>query len=351
MICFSVKILLAALCILGCCLAHKGKQLDEEDERSSASGYRFDENSSNKPVVQGDVKVVEITPDFFSQLLPFRRDGSLLSFPGRADRYHGGNRFGAPFSGLRRPASKSSGRDAFFSALRTQVNARSEEDSAEKRSFTAQFLGLRRSAPQRSGGDMLFSALKTQVSPRPKEDSGVKRNVLDPVFGLRRPSPQRNGGGIFFNALKTQGRPKLEEDTEIKRRKGLEMWSRAMEMGSGKVKEMVLPLSQTEASRSSCKAIPFIQNISEPKCETITIQNRFCFGQCSSFYIPDSSERRLLHSCSRCAPSKVRKTIVSLKCHNGIIADREATHIEECECEAQNEAELLYHLNKLNSAK
>uniref|UniRef100_H3B6P7 DAN domain BMP antagonist family member 5 n=1 Tax=Latimeria chalumnae TaxID=7897 RepID=H3B6P7_LATCH len=247
MICFSVKILLAALCILGCCLAHKGKQLDEEDERSSASGYRFDENSSNKPVVQGDVKVVEITPDFFSQLLPFRR---------------------------------------------------SEEDSAEKRSFTAQFLGLRRSAPQ---------------------------------------------------ALKTQGRPKLEEDTEIKRRKGLEMWSRAMEMGSGKVKEMVLPLSQTEASRSSCKAIPFIQNISEPKCETITIQNRFCFGQCSSFYIPDSSERRLLHSCSRCAPSKVRKTIVSLKCHNGIIADREATHIEECECEAQNEAELLYHLNKLNS--
>ncbi|XP_055599998.1 gremlin-1-like [Uranotaenia lowii] len=44
-----------------------------------------------------------------------------------------------------------------------------------------------------------------------------------------------------------------------------------------------------------CKTEPLVQRIREEGCLSRTIINRFCYGQCNSFYIPKSPKRRRHH--------------------------------------------------------
>ncbi|XP_053696877.1 uncharacterized protein LOC128744117 [Sabethes cyaneus] len=45
-----------------------------------------------------------------------------------------------------------------------------------------------------------------------------------------------------------------------------------------------------------CKTEPLVQRIREEGCLSRTIINRFCYGQCNSFYIPKSPKRRRHHA-------------------------------------------------------
>uniref|UniRef100_A0A182WT14 CTCK domain-containing protein n=1 Tax=Anopheles quadriannulatus TaxID=34691 RepID=A0A182WT14_ANOQN len=45
-----------------------------------------------------------------------------------------------------------------------------------------------------------------------------------------------------------------------------------------------------------CKTEPLVQRIREEGCLSRTIVNRFCYGQCNSFYIPKSPKRRRHHA-------------------------------------------------------
>ncbi|KAK7901898.1 hypothetical protein WMY93_018667 [Mugilogobius chulae] len=81
--------------------------------------------------------------------------------------------------------------------------------------------------------------------------------------------------------------------------------------------------------RDWCKTQPLRQTISEEGCQSRTVVNRFCYGQCNSFYIPrhlgpssGSGSGRKHHnklqepfqSCSFCRPQRITQLTVQLDC-------------------------------------
>ncbi|XP_048377693.1 cerberus-like [Stegostoma tigrinum] len=126
------------------------------------------------------------------------------------------------------------------------------------------------------------------------------------------------------------------DDGKSRQRSAEEAWRRLIDKGRGVTEEIVLPLSEREATGSSCRAVPFTQSISHLNCKTFNIQNRLCFGHCSSFFIP-GTEQRLYRSCSRCFPSQLKKIVVSLECEGVLVVSRNITLIEECKCDLETE--------------
>ncbi|XP_036381348.1 DAN domain family member 5 [Megalops cyprinoides] len=133
---------------------------------------------------------------------------------------------------------------------------------------------------------------------------------------------------------------------EVKRRQGQEMWQRAMDKGNQDKEVMALPINPKDTSKQNCAAVPFVQRVTAAGCESVRVHNKLCFGQCSSLYIPPGGESpgsmavAGLHSspCSRCAPSKVRSTVVTLRCL-GTMKPREerVLIVEDCKCETGRE--------------
>lgn len=60
-----------------------------------------------------------------------------------------------------------------------------------------------------------------------------------------------------------------------------------------------------------CEAKPFNHTIRRENCKPKTIQNRFCYGQCNSFYIPG---RKAMNTCLQCKPEYVFNDTVILEC-------------------------------------
>lgn len=104
--------------------------------------------------------------------------------------------------------------------------------------------------------------------------------------------------------------------------------------------------------RDWCKTEPLIQKIKEEGCLTRTVINRFCYGQCNSFYIPKNPKRRHRHlssseerededlngpafkACAFCRPSKFTWITVTLKCPSLVPSFRKKRiqRIKQCQC-------------------
>ncbi|KAM9356393.1 gremlin-1 [Pholidichthys leucotaenia] len=65
--------------------------------------------------------------------------------------------------------------------------------------------------------------------------------------------------------------------------------------------------------RDWCKTQPLKQTIHEEGCVSRTIINRFCYGQCNSFYIP-RQEEGAFQSCSFCKPKRFTTMTFTLNC-------------------------------------
>ncbi|XP_072104261.1 uncharacterized protein [Mobula birostris] len=127
-----------------------------------------------------------------------------------------------------------------------------------------------------------------------------------------------------------------KHDPEARRKMAEDAWRRVIEKGRGAAEEIVLPLTEYEVTRSSCRSLPFVQKISHPDCESLTMQNQLCFGQCRSFFVPGAGPR-LNHSCSRCSPSQLRKTVVLLECEGGRTVNKDVVLVEGCQCDLQKD--------------
>ncbi|XP_044127944.1 gremlin-1 [Bufo gargarizans] len=120
------------------------------------------------------------------------------------------------------------------------------------------------------------------------------------------------------------------------------------ERGKGKghalVAEEVLESSQealhiTERKylkRDWCKTQPLKQTIHEEGCNKRTILNRFCYGQCNSFYIPRHIRREegSFQSCSFCKPKKFTTMMVTLNCPElqPPKKKKRITRVKQCRC-------------------
>lgn len=92
-----------------------------------------------------------------------------------------------------------------------------------------------------------------------------------------------------------------------------------------------------------CKTEPLVQKVREPGCLPTTVINKFCYGQCNSFYIPKGPRRRdnreerpppAFKSCSFCRPKKFSWIVVTLRCpgQSPPIRYKRLQKIKQCKC-------------------
>ena len=103
-----------------------------------------------------------------------------------------------------------------------------------------------------------------------------------------------------------------------------------------------------------CQSNPLIQRVGHDHCLSTTILNRFCYGQCNSFFIPKNQlggggsgsgssggsttghhpPRKAFESCATCRPKKTSRKTVTLKCP-GLqppIRRKRVQIIHQCRC-------------------
>ena len=107
-----------------------------------------------------------------------------------------------------------------------------------------------------------------------------------------------------------------------------------------------------------CQSQPLIQRIGQDQCLSATILNRFCYGQCNSFFIPknqlkddDQDQQQVsesgaisgagiaatakaFRSCAVCQPKKTSWVTVTLKCPSLVpnIRRRRVLVVNQCRC-------------------
>nr|QXO37068.1 gremlin1b protein [Ancistrus sp. JW-2021] len=88
--------------------------------------------------------------------------------------------------------------------------------------------------------------------------------------------------------------------------------------------------------RDWCKTQPLKQTLHEEGCVSITILNRFCYGQCNSFYIPRHVRREegAFQSCSFCKPKRFTTMTYTLNCPDLQPPTRKkrVQHVKQCRC-------------------
>lgn len=109
-----------------------------------------------------------------------------------------------------------------------------------------------------------------------------------------------------------------------------------------------------------CKTEPLVQRIREDGCLSRNIINRFCYGQCNSFYIPKSPKRNRMNrlkrlwnsldefepedltgaafrSCAFCKPKKFTWITVTLRCPSLVpqLRRKKIQRIKQCKCIAE----------------
>lgn len=94
----------------------------------------------------------------------------------------------------------------------------------------------------------------------------------------------------------------------------------------------IMPIS--DLKENSCEARPFNHTIESDNCKPKTIQNRFCYGQCNSFYIPG---KKVISTCQQCKPELYVMDTVTLECtkdNHLRFKDVQVQMVISCKCEA-----------------
>ncbi|KAM8972498.1 DAN domain family member 5-like [Pelodytes ibericus] len=145
---------------------------------------------------------------------------------------------------------------------------------------------------------------------------------------------------LFKNAKKTEesnripGDPSMDQEA-LQRRQA---WESAMAREDTPHPPQVLHIDQEALIRERCEALPFVQNLHRKHCLPMTIPNKFCFGQCNSFYVPGKAAgHRQTQPCTRCVAMKSRRISVALQCRYGRIFWEEVELVQECHCVTQRE--------------
>lgn len=85
-----------------------------------------------------------------------------------------------------------------------------------------------------------------------------------------------------------------------------------------------------------CKTQPLKQTIQEEGCLSRTIINRFCYGQCNSFYIPrhNYQDGEAFQSCSACKPKTFSTITYTLFCPGQTPSTRKkrVQRVKLCRC-------------------
>uniref|UniRef100_A0A8C3VKH0 Gremlin 2, DAN family BMP antagonist n=1 Tax=Catagonus wagneri TaxID=51154 RepID=A0A8C3VKH0_9CETA len=85
-----------------------------------------------------------------------------------------------------------------------------------------------------------------------------------------------------------------------------------------------------------CKTQPLRQTVHEEGCHSRTVLNRFCYGQCNSFFIPRPGGGSLgsFQSCAFCRPQRAAALLVELQCpgRDPPFHLRKIQKVKQCRC-------------------
>ncbi|XP_067286289.1 gremlin-2b [Pseudorasbora parva] len=85
-----------------------------------------------------------------------------------------------------------------------------------------------------------------------------------------------------------------------------------------------------------CKTQPLRQTVSLEGCRSRTVINRFCYGQCNSFYIPRHARKdpESFQSCAFCRPQRFTSLTVELECPDlqPPVRFRKIQRVKQCRC-------------------
>ncbi|KAM4662823.1 gremlin-1 [Discoglossus pictus] len=163
------------------------------------------------------------------------------------------------------------------------------------------------------------------------------------IYGLLLPATEGKKKGVGTQGANPPLNKVQPNDSEQSQpQQGSE--GRGKEKGQSLAAEEVLESSQealhvTERKylkRDWCKTQPLKQIIHEEGCNSRTIINRFCYGQCNSFYIPRHIHREegSFQSCSFCKPKKVTSMMITLNCPElqPSTKRKRITRVKQCRC-------------------
>lgn len=88
----------------------------------------------------------------------------------------------------------------------------------------------------------------------------------------------------------------------------------------------------SEWKRDWCTTSEFNQTISAANCLSVKIQNRYCYGQCNSIFIPGSMP---LSNCQKCQPRSYSHEAVTLDCSVGGVRTKKVVKVQKvhsCSC-------------------
>ncbi|XP_055060444.2 DAN domain family member 5 [Misgurnus anguillicaudatus] len=167
------------------------------------------------------------------------------------------------------------------------------------------------------------------------------------AFGNHAPSRTRSAFPAFLNlgrpgpSVLTHNKPDAllhhlgaSSTGDAIKKQRLDMWRRVTHKSERGREDVALRVNPKKMTKQSCAAVPFTQRITEEGCETVTVHNHLCFGQCSSMFVPSGGEslgQREAH-CTRCGPSKSRTVLVPLRCGT-VVRQRRVMVVEECQCQ------------------
>ncbi|XP_063787329.1 DAN domain family member 5 [Pseudophryne corroboree] len=200
---------------------------------------------------------------------------------------------------------------------------------------------------------LLLFPLVASSAPFGEEDGSAFRNLDTPngrapahLGGPHRVPPLSFLNSPFFRRRQVEApRPVMPSvahrdrmDYEALRRKMV--WEKAMQQDKARSRpDQVLPIGQDALKRSRCNALPFVQIVFRKNCAPLRVPNKFCFGQCNSFYVPGWPSG-LSQPCTSCAPTRSKRISIPLFCHGGSLSWEEVVLVEECGCETRYDREL-----------
>ncbi|XP_026888059.1 gremlin-2b [Electrophorus electricus] len=92
-----------------------------------------------------------------------------------------------------------------------------------------------------------------------------------------------------------------------------------------------------------CKTQSLRQTVSQEGCHSRTVINRFCYGQCNSFYIPRhvKKDQESFQSCAFCKPHRWTTLTVQLDCPDlqPAFRYRKIQRVKQCRCISVSVAE------------
>ncbi|XP_026856041.1 gremlin-1 [Electrophorus electricus] len=164
------------------------------------------------------------------------------------------------------------------------------------------------------------------------------------IFGLLSCATESKGNRGSQGAIPHPAKNNPNESEQQRQRPQSGSSSGGRSNGSPGSAEEVLESSQealhvTERrylKRDWCKTQPLKQTIHEEGCISLTIINRFCYGQCNSFYIPRHVRREegAFQSCSFCKPKRFTTMTYTLNCPDlqPPTKKKRVQRVKQCRC-------------------